>query len=296
MKLSLIIVNYNTESYICKLMNDLLLQTLPAAQWQVIIVNNSQNDKLQSMMAQFQQSLSYTIIQSSQNVGFGRAMNLGAKSAQGEYLLLINPDIRMMQVDYLQRLIEFAQENPGFGVISTQVLDGRQCDVSTYYHYEFGHHLGFDNQICWFQGSLLLIKPDVFGDMNGFDDDFFMYCEDTDLCYRIKKAGYPLLKNEHLKVYHIGGVSEPIRGLDFYLKYFKSRWLFAHKHLDVNDFQKLLEVQNHKAKIRVGFYGVLRLLSRRYLEKYHKNLATQMIVSKIKSESADWLYDNKHKV
>lgn len=296
MKLSLIIVNYNTESYICDLLQDLLAQTLPTDQWQVIIVNNSQNDKLQIMTERFQALLSCTIIQSHENVGFGRAMNLGAKSAQGEYLLLINPDIRMMQADYLQRLVDFAQANPGFGVISTQVLDGQQRDVSTYYHYEFGYHLGFDNQICWFQGSLLLIRPDVFGDMNGFDDDFFMYCEDTDLCYRIKKAGYPLLKDEHLKVYHIGGVSEPIRGLEFYLKYFKSRWLFAHKHLDINDFQKLLAAQNHKAKIRVCFYGVLGLLSRRYLEKYHKNLATQMIVSKIKSESTDWLYDNKHKV
>lgn len=291
MKLSLIIVNYNTESHICDLLQDLMAQTLPTDQWQVVIVNNSQNDKLEIMMQRFQASLSCTIIQSPQNVGFGRAMNLGVEAAKGEYLLLINPDIRMLQEDYLQKLVDFAQDNLGFGVISTQILDGRQRDISTYYQYEFGYHLGFDNQICWFQGSLMLIRSDVFCKMDGFDDDFFMYCEDTDLCYRIKKAGYPLLKNEQLKVYHIGGVSEPSRGLDFYLKYFKSRWLFAHKHLTPSDFQAVLENQNQKAKNRVRFYGILRLISQRYLEKYNKNLATRIIIDKIQASSTDWLYE-----
>ncbi|WP_170161422.1 glycosyltransferase family 2 protein [Moraxella cuniculi] len=286
----MLVVNYNTESYICDLLQDLLAQTLPTDQWQVVIVNNSRNDQLQIMVRRFQSLLSCTIIQSPQNVGFGRAMNLAAEHAQGELLLLMNPDMRMLQDDYLEKLLEHAQQNPEFGVISTQVLDDDGQDVSTYHYYEFGQTLGYDNQICWFQGSLMLMDADVFTKMGGFDTDFFMYCEDVDLCYRLKKSGKPLLKYEALKIYHYGGASEPSRGLDFYLKYFKSRWLFAHKHLTPADFQALLENQNHKAKNRVRFYGVLRLLSQHYVEKYNKNLATRIIITKIQTESADWLY------
>lgn len=291
MKLSLIIVNYNTESYICDLLQDLMAQTLPTDQWQVVIVNNSQNDKLEIMTQRFQASLSCTIIQSPQNVGFGRAMNLAAKHAQGEMILLMNPDMRMMQVDYLTRLLKYAQDHEGFGVISTQVFDDDNNDVSTYHQYEFGETLGYDNQICWFQGSLMLIKANVFAKIQGFDPDFFMYCEDVDLCYRIKKLGMPLLKCEDLKIYHYGGASELKADYSFYFKYYKSRFLFAYKHYPKQMYDKIVHRLNEKASQRIKVYRITSYLIDSHKVKLTRNLVTMEMTNKILTQSSDWLFD-----
>lgn len=294
MKLSILIVNYNTESHIKNLLHGLLSQDYSRLNFEIILMNNSQNSLLADMIKQenFEESFRIKIIESSTNLGFGKGVNLAAGQAVGEYLLLMNPDILMMQSDYLTELIAYADPLNDFGVISTNVLDGTERgDIATFYSYEFGKTLGFDNQICWFQGSLMLIKSEVFQLIGGFDDDFFMYCEDVDLCYRLKKKNLELIKCDWLAVYHIGGVSEPLRDLDFYVKYFKSRWLFAHKHLDKKEFDLLLQQQAQKCRYRIWFYSVLGIFSKRHRDNYNKNKAMHMIISAINTNSAQWLYD-----
>ncbi|WP_049237797.1 glycosyltransferase family 2 protein [Moraxella canis] len=255
MLLSLLVVNYNTETYISKLLQSLSAQSLDKAYFEIIIVNNSQNDILDNILTAngFFDSYNIRLYDSGGNLGFGKAMNIAFDYANGNHVLLINPDVQMLQDFYLERLIKYALDNPNYGAISTQILDDNHNDVSTYYSYEFGRTMGFDGDICWFQGSLLLIRSEIFKKLMGFDVDFFMYCEDVDLCYRIKKMGLKLLKIDELKVYHFGGASEPNHDYDYYHRYLTSQILFAYKHY-AEEFTPLLERLYHKSKKRVAYY------------------------------------------
>ncbi len=295
MKLSLIIVNYNTESYICKLMNDLLLQTLPAAQWQVIIVNNSQNDKLQSMMAQFQQSLSYTIIQSSQNVGFGRAMNLGAIVAKGEHLLITNPDIRIHNPDFLKTLLNHLERLPDYGVVTCQILDDKGIDGSEFDRFEFNEVFDIKGT-AWFLGAFLAIRSSVYQKIGGFNPDFFMYCEDQDICLRIHQIGLPLVKINELSVYHKGGSSESGKNYDYFYRMYRSNFLFAYLHFDKQKFHDLVSEHYQKSKNnskKYFYFGKIGVLTiKKYKIQQQKWLAIYDITKRIKTEGADWLIFN----
>lgn len=291
MKLSILIVNYNTEKFICDLLLSLENQTFHKSDYEIIIVNNIQNSKLDEMIKNhcFEDEFTLRIINSDDNIGFGRAMNLGFRYAKGEHVLLMNPDIKMRQDDYLQNLLNFAHKNNNYGIISTRVLDDNNNDTSTYYSYEFGQTLGFDGQICWFQGSLVLIRHEIFKQLSGFDDDFFMYCEDVDLCLRVKKLGLDLLKNDDLEVYHFGGASEPNHNYDYYLRYYKSRFLFAKKHYQDDIFADLIDKFYQKTRSRIVFYQILSLMFKKYQRHYLKNKVTYDICHKIKQQGTNWL-------
>lgn len=275
MKLSLLIVNYHTEKFIVELLSSLSTQTLDKSQFELIIVNNSPSLLLSSFMDKhkFDDVFLLKLINSDDNVGFGRAMNLAFEYAKGEHILLVNPDVKMTQDDYLEKLLIFANQNPDYGAISTQILDDVGNDVSTYYTYEFGQTLGFDGQICWFQGSLLLIRHQIFKALNGFDPDFFMYCEDVDLCLRIKKIGLDLLKNEQLSVYHFGGASEPNHDLNYYKRHISSQLMFAKKHYKKSVFDELILSLNKKAKNRLNIYKTSSVFIKKHRRHLLKNQA-----------------------
>lgn len=292
MKLSILIVNYNTESFICQLLASLKKQTLSQSLFEIIIVNNIQNDVMDNLLKSkgFYESFNLSLYQSQSNLGFGRAMNLGFKHAKGEHILLLNPDALMRQDDYLEKLLVTADKNPNYGVISTKVLDDDDNDTSTYYSYEFGQTLGFDGEICWFQGSLLLVRHDVFSQLGGFDSDFFMYCEDVDLCLRIKRLGLELIKNDELEVYHFGGASEPNQNYDYYERYYKSRFLFAHKHYSDRVFDELIAFWHIKSKKRLTYYCITAKLIKKHQRHLVKNQVMYDITHQILTTSVDFLY------
>lgn len=291
MKLSILIVNYNTEEHVVVLLAMLTQQTLAKNDFEIIITNNVQNAKLATMASRFTEQLNVQIVQSERNIGFGRANNMAAQQATGEHLLIMNPDIRMLQNDYLEQLYFEAQKHADYGVITTQILDDHHVDGSEFYSYEFNRTLGYEQQTCWFLGALLLMKPHAFRALGGFDPDFFMYCEDSDLCYRVKKIGLPLIKLNQLKVHHIGGSSEPNRGYDLHYRWYRSRLLFAYKHFSHEEFETLLHFLRSKSKKRILFYTILSLfVIERFRSRTIQWRAMLDLTERTIQESAQWLY------
>src|SRR5690606_358211 len=96
----------------------------------------------------------------------------------------------------------------------------------------------------------IFITKELFEKLEGFDNDFFMYCEDVDLCYRIRKQGFPLIKNSDLSVYHKGGSSEPNKDYAFYHRWYKSKILFMHKHYNANQFDSFIKSLERSLKIK----------------------------------------------
>ena len=182
MKISILMVNYNTEQFIANFLQDLSIQTLTIDNYEIIITNNVQNNILKDILddLNLSQKLNIVIIQSEQNIGFGRAMNLASEHAQGQHILIANPDLRMMQTDYLEKLLAQAQIHT-YGIITTQLINDLNEDKSEFYTFEFHETFGWNNQTNWFSGALLLISKAVYQEVAGFDPDFIMYCEDDDL-------------------------------------------------------------------------------------------------------------------
>lgn len=292
MKVSLLIVNYNTEKYIHSLLVSIIKQTMIKEDFEIIISNNVQNTNLTQMIEKngLDQELNIKVLQMISNIGFGRAMNEAAKASYAEHLLIINPDVLLNDTNYLDEMLNYLTSNPNYGVATSRAFNDEGEYKNDRYTYEFFDNLGYDDQICWFQGSLLFIKHNVFKEVGGFDKDYFMYCEDEDLCYRIKNKGYPLLKNSKLIFYHKGGASEPSQDYDYYYRHFKSMLLFMHKHKGecfFNDFIKELNKKNIK---RIKRYAVLGKFSYKYRARGLKAQVMHDITHKILKNSAKCLY------
>lgn len=294
MKLSILIVNYNTEKFILDFLNDLQNQTINSSTYEVVIVNNTLNNALTETInnSNLKEHITIKIVQSAQNIGFGRAMNLAASNAQGKHLLIANPDLRMMQHDYLEPLLQHAESNPDYGLITTQLINDDQKDKSEFYDFEFHETFGFKNKIAWFSGALLLIRNDVMQQINGFDPDFFMYCEDEDICLRVKKLGLSLIKINELKIYHKGGSSEPYQNYDFFYRWYRSQILFAYKHFSTNQFEQLLEKLNKTSIWKSALYKALSILlpTKRHKFQYDQWSAMKDVTNRTLNESIEWLY------
>lgn len=291
MKFSFLIVNYNTEPHIINLLDELALQS--CQDFEIIIVNNVQNSTLSDLLAQKSYPFSPNLIQSAKNVGFGRAMNLGAKQATGEHFLITNPDIIIKDTDFLKKLVIDIQNYPIYGAMTCRLLNEKGEDKSEFSGFEFNHTLGLAHSPRWLSGAFLFFRKEIYQALNGFDEDFFMYCEDEDICYRVQKMGLKLEKINSLSVRHIGGVSEPIKSYDFFYRWFRSQILFAYKHFSHDEFENLLFNLHKKSQQKYRTYHALKFLKiPRYLTKLNEWSAMKDVVKKTLDKGVDWLYFN----
>jgi hypothetical protein len=216
----------------------------------VIVVDNASTDGSLEVIA----DLPITRIAREQNGGFGAGCNTGWRAGRAPYVLLLNPDARI-DVGSLGRLVTVLEAAPGAGAIAPRIthIDGR-LDYSqrrfprlrsTYARALFLHRLfptfpWVDEVVRdtaayakpgspdWVSGACILVRRSVLEKLDGFDEGFFMYCEDIDLCRRLRDAGHELLYEPSATVVHEGGASAPRASLLPVLA--ASRLRYAAKH------------------------------------------------------------------
>ena len=270
LKISVLTVNFNTETHIQKALESLRAQSLPAEQFEVILINNKQNDKLRQAIDPAHYPFAIHFIDSPENVGFGRANNLGAAQARGEYLLVMNPDITLEQPQYLQSLYDCAKAHPNYGALATPHLTHGKLRPSANYEYEFSHNYTGKSGICWLSGAIMLIPRAVYSQVGGFDPDFFMYSEDVDIGLRIRAAGYDLFEMNSLYATHEGGSSEPYKDYAYFQRWYRSRFLFCHKHYPAAIYQEILQDHLRDARRKQPLYRWGRHVLPRWREKWNK--------------------------
>lgn len=289
MKFSFLIVNYNTERHVLDLLINLAKQSLQ--DFEVVIINNVQNNIMSDLLADRIFAFSLKFIQSPQNIGFGRAMNLAASHAVGEHFLITNPDIIIDDEGFVQKLAIEVDKYPNYGAMTCQLLNAKNEDKSEFSGFEFNHQLGLPEGTRWLSGAFLFFRRDIYHRLGGFDEDFFMYCEDEDICLRVQRLGLKLEKINSLYVYHIGGASEPVKSYDFFYRWFRSQILFAYKHFSEDEFKNLLRYLEKKSIKKYKTYHMLRFLKiPRYLTKLNEWSAMQDVVQKTINQGTDWLY------
>ncbi|TSE12303.1 glycosyltransferase family 2 protein [Mesorhizobium intechi] len=165
---------------------------------EIVCVDNASTDDLSAALS----GLAVHRIDNPVNLGFGRACNIGAAAAKGEYLLFVNPDVRL-GTDAVDALMQAAERYPNCGVFvpRTNTVDGRLwfreeseidrlCGVSlpTRIRQVWG-----DCCVRFVNGGVFMIKRTLFLDTGGFDEDIFLYFEDDDLSYRLLQRDEPMI-------------------------------------------------------------------------------------------------------
>jgi len=253
MDLSIIIINWHSADYIKKCLLT-IYENLKDLTFEVIIVDNASYDISEQFLKKQHPGIIY--VQSPENIGFGRANNLGFKYSSGEYLLFLNPDTEITD-SAINIMFNYMQSLSNAGVVGCKLLNSdtsiqtscirafptilNQSLDSDYLKLTFrkldlwGIKPLFDNdpnpvEVDVISGACIMIRRGVFEEIGLFSRDYFMYSEDVDLCYRVKQKGYKIYYiGGAIIIHHGGGSSETIS--DFYSTLVKqeSRIIFFNK-------------------------------------------------------------------
>ncbi len=219
---------------------------------EIIVVDNaSSDDSCQMVKTSFPEVV---LIENHENLGFSKANNIGVMAAKGEFICILNPDTVLAENTF-SKLISFAENQENLGIVGCRLIDGtgkflpeskRNLPVvkvalqkmkgnATYY---YANHIG-ENEIAKVEilvGAFMLLKRNVFNELEGFDEDYFMYGEDIDLSYKATKKGLSNFYYGATTIIHYKGESTLKDSLYakrfygamqiFYKKHFKSNILF----------------------------------------------------------------------
>lgn len=227
--ISTITVNYKTADYVETMLAS-LFEFHPIGSVEVIVVENGSGDDLSHLQIKFPQ---VTFIYSEKNLGFAGGCNLGAKSAHGDFLLLLNPDVVFVD-DALVQIEKAMRDNPDVGVggISLKNLDGSQqaCvwrfptpvdqllllakvphlipsvkPVARWRMEDFDYSKSQD--VDQVMGAFFCIRRDVYEKLHGLDDGFFLWYEEVDFAKRTKNVGYRVRYFANIQAKHKKGSS-----------------------------------------------------------------------------------------
>jgi len=206
-KVSIIIVKYKSEEYLSKCLSSIG----NSGDYEIIIVDN---DK--------------------ENVGYGAGCNRGAGKAKGKYLFFLNPDTEVFP-GAIETLVKFIANNQDVGIVAPILLNEKKVPypiqitrkltpLSALVSFSFLNKLFPQNPISknyWFAdwdkrkiqeanmipGTALMISKELFNKIGGFDENFFLFFEETDLCRRVKQTGGKIFINPNAKIIHYWGKS-----------------------------------------------------------------------------------------
>ncbi len=253
MDISIIIVSYNTS----KLINDCLesLQTSPGIEKEIFVIDNASTDEtVKTISVRFP---AVKLIANSENRGFGAANNQAMPSCRGKYLVFLNPDTTVTE-DTLQKSFFYMETNQHVGLAGLNMVnpDGsHQPSVSYRYpgeKYTRDELANLKGPIACVLGAAMIARLDIINRLGGFDEDFFLYGEDQDLCWRIRERGYPIGYIEDAEVLHWGGQSEiKTTSAALFEKKLKAEYLFYKKHYTLETIARIKKTQRSKAIYRL---------------------------------------------
>ena len=274
---SVIVVTYNSADCIKECLQSALDQE--GVVIEVIVVDNVSADCTVKIVRGIGMDVQF--VENQENVGFGRACNQGVAASGGKYVMLLNPDAAFDDKNSLAKLFKAMESNSRWGVAGTRVTeaDGSvECPPSFFYPKQDRTSRDFTalpGRIAWVFGASMLIKREIFLRIGGFDPEFFLTSEETDLCLRIRELGYEIGFVKEVAVRHLGAASE--RGKDPYDTWrlrAPGMYRFWAKHYPRKDARNLVRKDWMRALYRQAIYRLLARLTgdqAKVWEKYRRN-------------------------
>jgi GT2 family glycosyltransferase len=243
MDVSIAIVSYNTKELLARCLESIFRKT-KGVNYEVIVVDNNSLDGTPMMLEErFPQ---VTLICNNENRGFSRSVNQAFMVSHGDYFLILNPDTELYN-NAIYELFNFMESHPDVGVVGPKILypnerlhpscwkfmtltvailDAFQITLyfpgnsfSKRYHYDYWKH-NYIREVDWITGAAFMTRRDIYQKLNMLDEQFFIYSEDMDYCFKAWKAGYKVLFNPNAIVIHHhakGGTQHThVRQIDYY--------------------------------------------------------------------------------
>jgi len=230
MKLSIVVVNWNTREFLLAALESIRRKP-PDAEYEIIVVDNGSTDG--SAEGVSQQYSDVRLIANKENIGYARGNNQGIKASRGEYVLLLNPDV-VIPEGALNRAVNIMEAEPEVGVLAARLVhpDGRVqqsvrgfpspwsvfCDVMGLSRLFPRSRLLASYRMPWFDygrrsdveqpmGTFLMIRRSVLETVGLLDERFPIFFNDVDWCYRARRAGCRIVYDPSVTVIHYGGAS-----------------------------------------------------------------------------------------
>lgn len=263
--ISFIVVTYNSEKHIRGCLNHLSL--VSGVRHEIIVVDNSSADNTRRIIKN--EFPTIQLIESEGNRGFSHGVNEGVKRARGDLVFLMNPDTEIVT----HKLNGFLSTFPTnyVGVIGPKVINpqdsSRQFSARCFptlksgvfnrdsiltslipnnrFSREYLNPIINENKpqtVDWVSGCAMIIRKDVFDLVGGFDEKFFVFYEDVDFCYRVKRAGYRVIYNPEIVVSHRIGISETVPTMKINYERHRGMWIYYAKHFQRNGLLDVMVV------------------------------------------------------
>lgn len=256
MKLSVVILNYNVRYFLeqCLYSVEEAIRPFDA---EIIVVDNASADGSGELMKERFPHIQY--IYNKENIGFSKANNQGVELAKGEYVCILNPDTAVTNDTFI-KTISYAESLDDLGALGVQLVDGtgnflpeskrnlptpRRAFLKLFgtrktsgYYAESIEQAG-TGPVDVLVGAFMLMKREVFRQVGGFDEDYFMYGEDIDLSYKLLNAGY---RNHYLgsvSIIHYKGESTT-RDSVYNRRFYGAMRIFFKKHYKGNYIMRLM--------------------------------------------------------
>lgn len=289
--LSVIVVSYNTK----KLLKDCLacvVKYTKEINYEIVVVDNASTDGSVETIDNFKSQISdFKIIKNKKNLGFSKANNQGIKKSKGRYVLLLNSDT-LIKENVLGEMVSWMDENKKVGIASCALKnkDGSEQGTGGYFphlfkvftwmffledipfidriikpfhpmhsqspFYKGERHFLTPHQKDWMTGAFFLIRKEVIEKVGLLDEDYFMYVEELDFCYRAKKAGWQVWFLPKWSITHLGGASSTTEFS--ILSEYKGMKLFYKKHKPSWQMPFLRIFLKGGSFLRIMIFGVIK--------------------------------------
>ncbi|MFH1824880.1 MAG: glycosyltransferase family 9 protein [Candidatus Firestonebacteria bacterium] len=253
--IAVLIVNWNTKEYLKKCLVSIITNCKQDNYDIFVIDNNSYDGSLEMIKSEFKK---VNLIENKENVGYGKALNQGIKIVKSKYLLILNSDVELKK-DIMSVFLNFMEVNKNIGVVGPKLLNSDGTIQVSYNIFFPGIFSFFFNrilflyfmklklrknkvflklfysshktrQVKWIGGSCMFIRKSAIEKTGYFDENFFMYGEETELCLRMKKAGYLVYYLPKVQIIHHEAQSS-IKNFDkVFIEMYKSDIYFIQKY------------------------------------------------------------------
>lgn len=214
-ELSIIIVNYKNYELTIKCINS-VIHSLNEIDYEIIVIDNdSPNESFEEIKDSFIQNEKVRAIKNEKNSGFGSANNLGVTLSKGKYVLFLNPDIIVLK-NAINKMMNLLKQDKEIGLLSGKLLNDdytiqyscrrilplidflicrtplskfiskkKKSEINSIYLMKDYNHNEI-REVDWVMGACMLMERSFFENIGGFSEEYFMYFEDVDLCYKVK--------------------------------------------------------------------------------------------------------------
>lgn len=284
MDVSIILVNYKTKDLTINCIKSIYEKTKDLNFEIFVVDNNSQDGSIEAIEKEFS---NINIIKNPVNAGFGSANNLAIKQANGKYILCLNTDTLLIN-NAIKIMYDFMnkEENKNVAVCGSSLYDENLNYVMSFANFpNFFNTLSTswilkklfpvlrnqkepDNvkEVDFITGADIFFRKSILDEIGLFDEKFFMYSEEVDLCKRIKDNGYSIKIVPEAKIIHLEGKSSKNFWTNSRMRV-KSKYIYARKH------QTLFEIYSMKVSyITMHLIGYLFSLNKNHLENINEHI------------------------